>query len=290
MKEFSIKNEAPKEKGILINGINYSYLIKKSENDKESLIIKLFDLKMQSNIYFIYEADIIKLIKDFKFLVMCESLDEMVNSLKEVFSQANPKVEEKNGEFFMEFEASGFGIKKKFIIKLIKHEIEKPKEINNELYSNNMNLNNMNFMGMNYNMNMGFENYGFGLNTMGMSNIGINNIGMNNLRLNWNNAGFGNNINILSNKNGIDQNRRYYQVKFIFYGDERFPLGVDFNVQGRSDMTFQQLIKNFRIKFSDDSIIIRDYELDGKLLDPNSQETLDQMGINNHSVIKATKQ
>ena len=85
---------------------------------------------------------------------MCESLDEMINSLNEVFSQANPKVEEKNGEFLMEFEASGFGIKKKFIIKLIKHEIEKPKEINNELYSNNMNLNNMNFMGMNYNMNI----------------------------------------------------------------------------------------------------------------------------------------
>ena len=280
MKEYSIKNEAPKEKEILINGINYSYLIKKSENNKESLIIKLYDLKKQSNIYFIYEADIIKLKKDFKFLDMCESLDDMVNSLNEVFSQANPKVEEKNGEFLMEFEASGFGIKKKFIIKLIKHE----------LYSKNMNLNNMNFMGMNYNMNMGFENYGFGLNTMGMSNIGINNIGMNNLRLNWNNAGFGNNINIWSNKNGIDQNRRYYQVKFIFYGDERFPLGADLNVQGRSDMTFQQLIKNFRIKLYDDSIIIRDYELDGKLLDPNSQETLDQMGINNHSVIKATKQ
>ena len=49
-------------------------------------------------------------------------------------------------------------------------------------------------------------------------------------------------------------------------------------------------MQNFRIKISDDSIIIRDYELDGKLLDPNSQETLDQMGINDKSVIKATKE
>lgn len=45
MKEYSIKNEATKEKEILINGINYSFIIKKSENDKDSLIIKLYDLK-----------------------------------------------------------------------------------------------------------------------------------------------------------------------------------------------------------------------------------------------------
>lgn len=137
---------------------------------------------------------------------MCESLDEMVISLNEVFSQANPKVEEKNEEFLLEFEASGFGIKKKFIIKLIKHEIEEPKEINNELYSNNIDLNNMNFMGINYNMNMGFEKNRFGINPMGMTGINIYNIGMNNLRSNWNNTGLGENINILSNKNRNAQN------------------------------------------------------------------------------------
>ena len=43
----------PKEKGILINGIKYSYSITKSENEEESLIIKLYDPNEKSDIYFI---------------------------------------------------------------------------------------------------------------------------------------------------------------------------------------------------------------------------------------------
>ena len=48
----------PENKGILINGINYSYSITKSENEEEALIIKLSEPNHQSNMYFTYEASV----------------------------------------------------------------------------------------------------------------------------------------------------------------------------------------------------------------------------------------
>ena len=86
-------------------------------------------------------------------------------------------------------------------------------------------------------------------------------------------------------------NQTFLQVRFSYLGDSRFPDGVDFMVHGRGDMTIQQLIKNFRTKLSDDNVIIRSYVLDGRLnLDPNSMSTINQMGITQDSLIKATKQ
>ena len=121
----------PKEKkGIIINGINYSYSLTKSENE-ESLIIKLYDQTEKSKIYFTYEASMEKLAKDIKFLAICESLDEMIESLEEVFSQGNAHVEEKDGEFSMEFKVSG--IKKKCIIQLTKLEIQQNKGQENDI-------------------------------------------------------------------------------------------------------------------------------------------------------------
>ena len=98
----------------------------KSENKEESLIIKLYDQTKKSNIYFTYEASMEKLSKDIKFLALCENLDEMIESLEEVFSQGNAHVEEKDGEFSMEFKVSG--IKKKCIIQLTKDEIKQANE------------------------------------------------------------------------------------------------------------------------------------------------------------------
>ena len=123
----------PENKGIPINGINYSYSITKSENEEEALIIKLSEQNHKSNMYFTYEAPVEKLSKEIKFLAICENLEEMIESLNEVFSQGNAQVEEKEGEYFLEFKISGFGIKKKCVIQLVKHEIEIPKEPKNEL-------------------------------------------------------------------------------------------------------------------------------------------------------------
>ena len=121
----------PEKIGIPINGINYSYSIAKSENEEESLTIKLYDPSEKSNTYFTYDAPSQKLKEEIKFLFFCESLDEMIDSLREVFSQGNAIVEEKDGEFTIEFKVSGF--KKKCLIKLVKHEIKQLKEPNNEL-------------------------------------------------------------------------------------------------------------------------------------------------------------
>ena len=119
--------------GILIGDVKYSYSITKSESNEESLIIKLIDPSQKSNIYFTYEAPMEQLIKEIKFLSLCESLDEMIESLQDVFSQGNVFVEKKDGVYNMEFKVSG--IKKKCIIQLTKNEIEQPKEPENEIES-----------------------------------------------------------------------------------------------------------------------------------------------------------
>ena len=83
----------------------------------------------------------------------------------------------------------------------------------------------------------------------------------------------------------------FLQVDFKYFGDERFPGGVDFLVQGRGDMTIQQLIRNFRTKLADDKVTIKEYILDGRFtLEENSQLTVNQMGIVKGSVVTATKQ
>ena len=71
MAEVPIQNgpSAPttqENKGVLINGLNYSYSITKSEKEEETLIIKLYELNHNSNLYFTYEASVEKLSKEIK--------------------------------------------------------------------------------------------------------------------------------------------------------------------------------------------------------------------------------
>ena len=60
---------------------------------------------------------------------MCESLDEMIESLKEIFSQRKVKVILIEGEYNLELEINGI-IKKKCIVQLTKHKIENNHELN----------------------------------------------------------------------------------------------------------------------------------------------------------------
>ena len=120
----------PEIESILINDMKYSYSITKSESNEESLLIKLFEPNQKSNMYFTYEAPMEQLTKEVKFLAVYESLDEIIDNLKDIFSQGNVHVEEKDGVYNLELKVSG--IKKTFIIQLTKHEIEKAKEPINE--------------------------------------------------------------------------------------------------------------------------------------------------------------
>ena len=123
---------------------------------------------------------------------------------------------------------------------------------------------------------------------MGMNNMGVNNMGMNFMNMN-NNMNNNANNNAQSNLNQLKQTSTFLTITFKYFGDPRFPSGVDFAVQGRGDMTIQQLVKNFRTKLADDNIHIKSYMLNGMPLDINSQMTVNQMGINKKSVIIASK-
>lgn len=119
----------PDDQSIIIDGQKYIYSINKSETNENSLIIKLYDKDGKSEIFFTYEAQIDKLTKDIKFLSLCESLDEMIESLKEIFSQRKVKVILIEGEYNLELEINGI-IKKKCIVQLTKHKIENHHELN----------------------------------------------------------------------------------------------------------------------------------------------------------------
>ena len=121
----------PEFKGVYINGIKYNYSLTKAEKEKDSLIIKLFDPTEESKYYFSYESSYEKIIKDIKFLSIYESIDEIIDSLEEIFSKGNIEVHEKDGIYNLELKL--IGIKKKCLIELTKHEIEKPKEPKSEI-------------------------------------------------------------------------------------------------------------------------------------------------------------
>ena len=122
--------QSPEDIGILINEIKYKYSITQSEKEKDLLIIKLYDPTNNSNYYFSYEATYEKIRKDIKFVSMYENLDEIIDSLKEIFYKGNVEIQEKDGEYNLELKI--IGVKKKCFIQLIKHEIEKPKEPKSE--------------------------------------------------------------------------------------------------------------------------------------------------------------
>ena len=123
----------PENQGIVINNVTYSYSITKSEGNEGSVLIKLFEPNQKSDMYFTYEASMEQLIKEVKFLAVYETIDEIIDNLKDIFSQGNASVEEKDGVYNLEFKV--IGIKKKFAIQLTKHEIEQVKEPKNEIES-----------------------------------------------------------------------------------------------------------------------------------------------------------
>ena len=104
--------------GIFINGIKYNYDIAKSEEKKNSLIIKLYEPDFKSKYNFIYEATYEKIIKDIKFFSMYENIDDIIDSLKEIFSKRNIDVQENNGIYYLQLKI--IGVKKNILIQLTK--------------------------------------------------------------------------------------------------------------------------------------------------------------------------
>ena len=107
------------DKQILLNNSQYLLSITSNEN-KDGILIKLTE--KLNNIYYLYEASKEQIIKDIKALVLCESIDEMIESLKELVETKKVKFEQKEDNYIMNFEFSGIGIKSKSQIELIKHE------------------------------------------------------------------------------------------------------------------------------------------------------------------------
>ncbi len=112
MEEYDMEGETLENIGIYINGISYSYLVSKSEKDKEKLIIKLYDPTPKSKIYFIYESDFSKIKKDIKFLEFCENLDEIIVCLNDIFNKGNAQVEDNHGEYYLKLKFIISGITK----------------------------------------------------------------------------------------------------------------------------------------------------------------------------------
>ena len=93
---------------ITINGIEYFYSISKLEKT-EGIKIKLFESKPKTNIYYEYEASILELTNDIKFLLLCENLDEMISSLKKAFNEGKAKYLEENQKYYIEFHFEAMG-------------------------------------------------------------------------------------------------------------------------------------------------------------------------------------
>ena len=129
--EDDFKGETQSNVGLYINGINYSYSISKSEKDKDSLIIKLFDSTNKSNNYYTYEGNITKIKKDIKYIDFCENLDEIISLLNDIFNKRNVQIEEKHGEYKLKLTFNFSGITKLSTIQLTKnnntHEIQEAK-------------------------------------------------------------------------------------------------------------------------------------------------------------------
>ena len=107
-----------KEKEIVINEIKYKVSINKSNNQNDSLIIKIYEPSDKSDIYFTYEASLQKLMNDVKFLRMFDTLDEMLNSLNNIFYLGNAKVEKNQDNYFLELKCIINGITKKSTVRL----------------------------------------------------------------------------------------------------------------------------------------------------------------------------
>ena len=111
------------EPSLIIDNSPFSYLISKLDKE-EGIIIKLSESKPKTNIYYTYEALTEQIIKDIKILYSCESIEEMILFLKEVFDKGKAKVENKEGKYELLFE--GFGKAKKSVVELKKFEPKDP--------------------------------------------------------------------------------------------------------------------------------------------------------------------
>jgi hypothetical protein len=82
----------------------------------------------------------------------------------------------------------------------------------------------------------------------------------------------------------------FNQIEFR-YIDRMKGEDIKIMVHANNNMTVKDLIKNFRAKLCDDTIIIQSYILDDSTyLDPFSEAPITQFGIGKNSVIKAIKQ
>ena len=152
------------EKNIIIDNVKYKYSINKMEN-QNGINIKLSEIKQEKNITFIYQALSDKIIKDIKPLYLCESIDDMINTLKDIFNKSDIKVEKKEEKYFMIIEVNVLNKITKYEIELEKHE-QKPKDKNDEILSKLKDINDkfleikeeMNKMKLNMNISLNKEN------------------------------------------------------------------------------------------------------------------------------------
>ena len=115
-----MKGQTYEKIGVYINGINYSYLVSKSEKDKEKLIIKLYDESNKINIYYTYSGDINKLKRDINFLDSFDKLDDIISCLNDIFNKGNAQVEDNHGKYYLKLNYIKLGMTKSSIIPLIR--------------------------------------------------------------------------------------------------------------------------------------------------------------------------
>ena len=142
---------------------------------------------------------------------------------------------------------------------------------------NNMNMNNNAFI-MNNNINNKF---------MMNNNMNMMNNNMMNMNNNSQNQSNMNNQNQNTQPQNKPQQKSFNTIKFMYVNrtkNQNLPI----TVQANSNMTVSQIVNNFRTKLGDDSIVISQYLLnDSTNLDPNSNDNICNLGIDDKSEIKA---
>ena len=120
-------------KTINIENIEYSYLISKIDKE-EGISIELKEIKPDKNIIFKYEALLNQIIQDIKPLAICESIEEMINSLNDIFLKDKIMVEKREEKYIMIIEILLFENMKKYEIELKKIEhIDEKKVLLNKI-------------------------------------------------------------------------------------------------------------------------------------------------------------
>ena len=114
----------PKLQTIEIKGSAFNYLIKKMDK-KEGISIKFTEETPNKNVYYTYEAEMDKLIKDIKILYLCKNIDDMIQSLEETFDKGNVRIINRKNKLIMVLEFVGLGITKSEV-ELEEHECNNP--------------------------------------------------------------------------------------------------------------------------------------------------------------------